>query len=303
LNKIEIYNNLKEFGLDVLIDESMSKHTSFKIGGNADILVKPTSMIQIKQIIDFCKKKNIKYIVIGNGTNLLVKDGGIRELVIKIGPDFNNIEIKENYITASSGTSLIALSHLAYKHGLGGLEFACGIPGTLGGAIKMNAGAFKGEMSDIVYSTKYLNENGEICEIKENQHRFAYRESIFDNNSDLIILESTLRLFEKDKTEIKERMDYCTNYRKEKQPINYPSAGSSFKRPEGHFPGQLIEECGLKGFRVGGAEVSTLHANFIINSNNATAKDVLELMEYIQKKVYDKFNVNLEPEIKVIGED
>lgn len=303
MNKIEIYNNLKEFGLDVLIDESMSKHTSFKIGGNADILVKPTSMIQIKQIIDFCKKKNIKYIVIGNGTNLLVKDGGIRELVIKIGPDFNNIEIKENYITASSGTSLIALSHLAYKHGLGGLEFACGIPGTLGGAIKMNAGAFKGEMSDIVYSTKYLNENGEICEIKENQHRFAYRESIFDNNSDLIILESTLRLFEKDKTEIKERMDYCTNYRKEKQPINYPSAGSSFKRPEGHFPGQLIEECGLKGFRVGGAEVSTLHANFIINSNNATAKDVLELMEYIQKKVYDKFNVNLEPEIKVIGED
>lgn len=303
MNKIDIYNSLKELGIDLYLDEPMSKHTSFKIGGNADILVKPTSMSQIKQTINFCKQKDVKYIVIGNGTNLLVKDGGIRELVIKIGPDFNNIEVKDNFITASAGTPLIAISHLAYKHGLGGLEFACGIPGTLGGAIKMNAGAFKGEMSDIVYSTKYLDENGEICEINENQHRFAYRGSIFDDNSNLIILESTLKLVTKDKTKIKERMDYCTNYRKEKQPINYPSAGSSFKRPEGHFPGQLIEECGLKGYKIGGAEVSTLHANFIINSNNATAKDVLELMEYIQKKVYDKFSVKLEPEIKVIGED
>ncbi len=303
MDKLKVYNELKDKFNQIYLDESMKKHTSFKTGGNADILIKPENVNEIQEIFNYCDTNTIPHLVIGNGTNLLVKDSGIRGVVIKLSNNLNSYKIEGEYITAGAGTSVIALSNEAYNNGLGGLEFACGIPGTLGGAIKMNAGCFKGEMSDVVYKTKYLDENNEIQEITENLHRFEYRKSIFHENEKLIILESTLKLYKKDKQEIKEIMEHNNSVRREKQPTAMPSAGSSFKRPEGYFPGQLIEDCGLKGYKIGGAEVSTLHANFIVNSGNATSKDVLDLMDYVKQKVKEKFNVQLEEEIQIIGED
>lgn len=302
MNKLHVYNDLKD-NYEIYMDESMKKHTSFKTGGNADILVKPKNIEEIITLINYFKQNNIEYLVIGNGTNLLVKDGGIRKAVIKIGKNFGEYKVDGEYITASSGCPIIALSKLATENSLSGLEFACGIPGTLGGAIKMNAGCFKGQMSDIIYSTKYLDEKGNICEIKNEEHEFDYRSSVFHKNDKLVILESILKLNKGDYEEIKAKVEYNNNFRREKQPIMYPSAGSSFKRPEGHFPGKLIEDCGLKGYTIGGAQVSTLHANFIINIGNATSKDILDLLKYVQKKVFEKFNVKLEMEIEVVGED
>ena len=302
MNKLQVYNDLKD-NYEIYMDESMKKHTSFKTGGNADILVKPKNIDEIISLINYFKENNIEYLVIGNGTNLLVKDGGIRKAIIKIGKSFGNYEVNGEYITASSGCPIIALSKLATQNSLSGLEFACGIPGTLGGAIKMNAGCFKGQMSDIVCSTKYLDEKGNICEIKNEEHEFDYRSSVFHKNNKLVILESTLKLTKGNIDEIKEKVEYNNNFRREKQPINFPSAGSSFKRPEGYFPGKLIEDCGLKGYTIGGAQVSTLHANFIVNIGGATSKDILDLCKYVQDKVFEEFNVKLEMEIEVVGED
>ncbi len=302
MNKHKVYSDLKE-NYEIYIDESMKKHTSFKTGGNADILVKPKSVEEIINLINYFKQNDIEYIVIGNGTNLLVKDSGIRKAVIKIGKSFGSYKVEGEYITASSGMPVIALSKFATENSLSGLEFASGIPGTLGGALKMNAGCFKGQMSDLVYSTKYINEKGEICEIINEEHKFGYRTSIFHENNKLIILESTLKLTKGNIDEIKEKVEYNNNYRREKQPINYPSAGSTFKRPEGHFPGKLIEDCGLKGYTIGGAQVSELHANFIINIGDATSKDILDLAKYVQDKVFEEFNVKLELEIEIVGED
>lgn len=280
---------------NIFVNEPMKKHTTFRAGGNADYLVTPTSKEEIIELL----KIDIPKTVIGNGSNLLVKDGGIRGLVIQLSKN-DRYTINENVIEAGSGIFVAKLSQLALKEGLTGLEFACGIPGTLGGAIYMNAGAYGGEMSNVVVETEFLKENGEIETITD--HQFAYRKSIFQNMNG-IILSSRLKLEKGNVDEIKSKMDEYKTARNTKQPINFPSAGSTFKRPEGYFAGKLIEDAGLKGYRIGGAEVSTLHAGFVINADNATSKDILELISYIQKTVNEKFGVNLETEVKIIGED
>lgn len=280
---------------NIFVNEPMKKHTTFRTGGNADYLVTPTSKEEIIELL----KIDIPKTVIGNGSNLLVKDGGIRGLVIQLLKN-DRYTINENVIEAGSGIFVAKLSQLALKEGLTGLEFACGIPGTLGGAIYMNAGAYGGEMSDVVVETEFLKENGEIETITD--HQFAYRKSIFQNMNG-IILSSRLKLEKGNVDEIKSKMDEYKTARNTKQPVNFPSAGSTFKRPEGYFAGKLIEDAGLKGYRIGGAEVSTLHAGFVINADNATSKDILELISYIQKTVNEKFGVNLETEVKIIGED
>ena len=279
---------------NIFVDEPMKKHTTFRTGGNADYLVMPENREEIEKLLMLDCPKTI----IGNGSNLLVKDGGIRGLVIKLIKN-NKYRIKDNIIEADSGCFIAKLSQEALLNELTGLEFACGIPGTLGGAVMMNAGAYGSEMSNIVYETDYIKTDGEIITITN--HEFGYRKSIFED-MDGIILSSKLRLEKGNQSEIKAKMDEYMLSRNAKQPVTYPSAGSTFKRPEGYFAGKLIEDAGLKGYKVGGAEVSSLHAGFIINSNNATSKDILDLISHIQKVVNEKFGVMLETEVRVIGE-
>lgn len=299
----EIYSKMLEFlsKEQIYLNEPMSKHTSFKIGGPADIFVKPKNIDELKNIIKIAKENNIQTTVIGNGSNLLVKDGGIRGIVIK--PEFKEIEfLEDNKVRVGSGVLLSKIANEAYNTGLSGLEFASGIPGNLGGAIRMNAGAYGSEFKDIVISSEYLDEDLNIHEISNEEHEFEYRHSRFCENKNDIIISTVLQLKEADKEEIKVKMDENNNSRREKQPINFPNAGSTFKRGEGYITAELIDKCNLKGYNVGDACVSEKHAGFIVNKGNATAKDVLELIDIVKKKVYEKFNVNIELEIEVLGE-
>lgn len=279
---------------NIYVDEPMSKHTTFKTGGVADFLVIPQNKKELIELL----KIDVEKTIIGNGSNLLVKDGGIRGIVIKT-TGLKNYTVNENIIIAESGVLLSKLSNLAKENSLTGLEFACGIPGTLGGAVMMNAGAYGGEMSNIVVETEYADLEGKVCVIKE--HEFDYRKSFFTNKQ-YIILESKIKLQKGNKEEIENKMKELMQSRNSKQPIDKPSAGSTFKRPEGYFAGKLIEDAGLKGYKIGGAEVSNLHAGFIINSGNATSKDILDLIKYVQDKVKNEFGVDLEPEVRIIGE-
>ncbi|HHV60599.1 MAG TPA: UDP-N-acetylmuramate dehydrogenase [Clostridiaceae bacterium] len=283
-------------------DEPMKNHTSFKIGGPADVLVLPESIEQIAKIVDFCNTQNIPFLVIGNGTNLLVKDKGIRGVVIKLCSNFNRIAVCENKILAQAGALLSKISVVAMENRLSGMEQISGIPGTLGGAVTMNAGAYGLEMKEIIVKTKYLDTEGRILEIDNAAHNFENRTSIFQHNGG-IVLESVISLYPGDKNEIREKMKEYKRRRNEKQPVELPSAGSVFRRPPGYYAGKLIEDCGLKGFKIGGAEVSPKHGGFIVNTNNASARDVLELIEYIQNMVYSRFGVELNTEVKIVGED
>lgn len=276
-------------------DEPMKNHTSFKIGGPADFLVTPRDARDISRIIK--NLKNIPYYVIGNGSNILVKDEGYRGVIIKIGNKMSKFLIEGNTITAQSGVPLGRLASKAQEAGLTGLEFASGIPGTLGGAVLMNAGAYDGEMKQVVISTEYIDENGNINEITD--HKFGYRCSFF-TDTNFIIVKSKLQLQEGDKSEIREKMAELNKRRREKQPLEYPSAGSTFKRPEGYFVGKLMEDAGLKGYTVGGAQISEKHGGFVINKGNATCADVLQLIEDVSSEIYCRFGVELEPEIKII---
>lgn len=287
LNKITAKEN-------IFIDEPMSNHTTFKTGGNADYLVIPQNKLEMIELL----KLDISKTIIGNGSNLLVKDGGIRGLVIKT-TSLKNYSVEDETIIAEAGILLSKLSNIAKDNSLTGLEFASGIPGTLGGAVMMNAGAYGGEISNVVYETEYADINGNVY--ITNEHDFGYRKSMF-TNSEFTILESKIKLAKGDKEEISIKMKELMKSRNEKQPVNMPSAGSTFKRPEGHFAGKLIEDAGLKGYKIGGAEVSTLHAGFIVNSGNATSKDILALIKHIQNKVKNEFGVDLEPEVRIIGE-
>ena len=304
LNKQTIYNDLKQKLDNVFIDEKMSNHTSFKTGGNADIFAKLTSEDEVKYVLQYAKKNKIPITVIGNGTNLLVRDGGIRGIVIQV--DLKNIEVinseEKIIIKAGSGVSLARLSNIAKENSGAGLEFAIGIPGTLGGAIKMNAGAYGAEMQNVIKNTKYIDLDGNIKIIENKEHEFEYRNSIFSKING-IILESVIELPKGKLEEIETQMKTNMKSRIEKQPVDKPSAGSTFKRGNGYITAQLIDECGLKGCQIGGAKVSLKHAGFVINVGNATSKDILDLIEYIQAKVYEKFNVKIEPEIQIIGED
>ena len=280
--------------------ESMKKHTTFKIGGECDIMCEPQSVDEIRAVVDFAKTEKIPYFVMGNGSNLLVSDKGIRGIVIKISDTFSDVNIDGNVIYAECGVLLTRLAKMAQKEGLSGMENISGIPGTLGGAIYMNAGAYGSEIADIIKEVTYL-EDGEIITANKDGLGFGYRKSIF-TDKDAIILSCVIELENGNQEEIDEKVREVTKKRCEKQPLNYPSAGSTFKRPEGFFAGKLIEDCGLKGASVGGAMVSKKHAGFVINTGDATASDVLSLIEKIQQTVYENFGVEIEPEIKLTGE-
>ncbi|MBE7015472.1 MAG: UDP-N-acetylmuramate dehydrogenase [Ruminococcaceae bacterium] len=284
--------------MNIVYNELMKNHTSFKIGGPCDEFAQVTSEEEVAELIEYAKSKGIPYTVMGNGSNLLVSDKGIRGLVIKLAKGFEKAEVSGNSIICQSGILLSKLSNFALKNNLSGLEFASGIPGTLGGAIYMNAGAYGGEMKDVVREVTYL-ENGEIK--TSSQCDFGYRHSIF-TDSDAIILSARLELCKGEYDVIKARMEELSAKRNEKQPLSMPSAGSTFKRPEGYFAGKLIEDAGLRGFSIGGAMVSEKHCGFVVNCGNATCSDVVELIHHVQKVVYDKFGVKLEPEVKILGE-
>ncbi len=282
----------------VLKNEMMSKHTSFKVGGPVDLFITVETIEQLKDTIKILKHQNIEYKVIGNGSNLLVKDEGYRGAIIK--PSFNSIEIKEDIVEVGAGVKNGMLAQKLLQKELAGFEFAAGIPGTIGGAMIMNAGAHGREMKDIVDAVTYYNcENDEIETIKKEECNFEYRNSKF-KNSNVIIIKAILKLQKANSIEIKQKMDEYKQFRIEKQPIEYPSAGSTFKRGADFITAKLIDEAGLKGYTIGGAQVSEKHAGFIINKNNATATDIINLIEEVQKIVYEKFNKKIELEIEII---
>ena len=284
---------------DIYFNEPMKNHTTFKIGGNADVFIIAKSEDSLLSILLLCKEYNIPFYVIGAGSNLLVGDKGIRGAVIKYSS--NQAVCNGNVITAEAGISLAALSKFALSNSLSGLEFASGIPGFLGGAIYMNAGAYGSEMKDIVFETEYVDSDGNTGVLKDDEHQFSYRHSIYTNSNKYVTL-AKIRLVPADKAQISARMAELSKKRSEKQPLTYPSAGSTFKRPEGHFAAKLIEDAGLKGYTIGGAMVSEKHSGFVINTGDATASDVLKLTEHIKNTVMTKFNVELNCEIKMIGE-
>ena len=301
-----MYEGIKDIvsdKVDIIYDEEMSKHTSFKIGGKADIFAVVDSVEDLIQIEKYAKENNIFTFIMGNGSNLLVSDSGIRGIVIKLGDEFKKISIEEEYITVGAACSINALAQSALGNELTGFEWAFGIPGSVGGAVFMNAGAYGGSMSDVVFETTYLDENYNLCKLEKEAHKFGYRKSVFKiKEVNGIILSTKIKLKKGDKKEIWEGMQKYINARIDKQPLNMPSAGSVFKRPDGHFVGKMIEDLGLKGFTVGGAQVSEKHAGFIVNLGNATSKDVKELIKYIQSKVKEQYNVDLETEVLEVGE-
>ena len=301
-----MYNEIALFaekcGATVIKDAPMKKYTSFRCGCNASVLVIPDCVETLKKIIDFCNLKSVKPLIIGNGSNLLVSDNGINGVVIKIGSDISKIELlDETTIRCEAGASLKSLCMFALENSLSGLEFAYGIPGTLGGAVYMNAGAYGGEMKDVLVSTTHIDSNGEFGELTQENLKLVYRGSAYTDN-DYTIVSAVMKLKKADKKDIKEAMDDKLQKRKDKQPLEYGSAGSTFKRPTGYFAGALIEQSGLKGYTVGGAQVSEKHAGFVINKDNATSTDVINLIRDVQKIVYEKHGVMLETEVKIIGE-
>ncbi len=285
----------------ILFDEPMKKHISFKVGGPANFLLLPENSGDILKALEFCDKFKINYYILGNGSNVLVKDNGFDGMIIKIGKQFSDIELNDDIITAKAGVLLSELANFAMENSFTGLEFASGIPGTLGGAVFMNAGAYGGEMKDIIFEVEVLDiDNKNVIILKNEQMNFGYRKSIIQDGN-YIVLSAKIKLAKGDKSEIIERTKELTKQRKEKQPLEFPSAGSTFKRPEGYFAGKLIMDSGLRGAKIGGAMVSEKHCGFVVNYNNATAKDIIELINYIKAKVYENYEVILEPEVRIIG--
>lgn len=297
-----IINELSEIcGLDaVLQNVSLKDYTSIKVGGNADVIVLPDSIEKIKDCITLLRKKNITYMIKGNGSNLVFSDEGFRGVIIEVCSKLSKIEVDGEYMVAEAGALLSQAANRALAHSLTGLEFASGIPGTVGGAAFMNAGAYDGDMSGVIVETLNLDREGNFVTLKGEEHGFSYRNSKIQQN-DLICLRVTMKLQRGNPEEIRAKMKDLNARRREKQPLDMPSAGSVFKRPPGHYAGKLIQDCGLKGFSIGGAQVSGKHCGFIVNTGNATAKDIVDLISYIQKTVYEKTGVLLEPEVRIIG--
>ena len=285
----------------VLTDEPMKNHTSFRIGGPADYFVMPLDEEALKNTISCVKDAGVSYAIIGNGTNLLVGDGGYRGVIIQLYKNFGDMRIEGERIYAKSGVLLSAAARAAARESLTGMEFASGIPGTLGGAVVMNAGAYGGEMKNIAESVRLLNQDGIIEEVPGEKMQFSYRNSKAQNDHD-IILGAVLKLQKGDPEAIRARMEELKEQRTSKQPLDLPSAGSTFKRPAGYFAGKLIMDAGLRGFRVGGAMVSEKHCGFVVNTGDATAADVVSLMDAVKQRVQEQFHVELEPEVKRIGE-
>lgn len=285
----------------VFTEEAMSQHTTFKIGGPADYFLMPDKGENVGRVIKICKEKEIPYFILGNGSNLLVGDGGYRGAVIQIYRNMSSVTVEGNEITAQAGALLSAVAAAAKNASLTGFEFAGGIPGTIGGAVVMNAGAYGGEMKDVLTEVTVMNAEGDIFTLPTEELELGYRTSII-KTAGYIVLEAKIRLKEGDPEVIRETMKDLTIRRTTKQPLEYPSAGSTFKRPEGYFAGKLIMDSGLAGYQVGGAQVSEKHCGFVINAGDATARDVRTLMDNVRDIVYKKYGVTLEPEVKFLGE-
>lgn len=300
--KADLLEQIKTICRNTEENASMARYTTFRIGGAAEVLCEPESREEVCGLVSLLKDKNEPYTIIGNGSNLLVSDAGIDGVVIRIARRMNKAEVLGEKISAESGILLSELSSVAAKAGLTGLEFASGIPGTLGGAIYMNAGAYGGEIGALIETVTYISEDGAIKTSGREELSFGYRKSSFSENGG-ILLGCTLALSEGNEKEIRKKMQELAKKRAEKQPLSYPSAGSAFKRPEGYFAGALIEEAGLKGFRIGGAGISEKHAGFLVNYGGATAKDVRAVIRYVQETVQKKSGVFLEPEIRMIGRE
>lgn len=284
----------------VRYDEPLKNHTTFKIGGNCIALIEPREISDIIEAVKICRKNNIKFFVIGNGSNLLVPDEGYNGVIIKLKSEFSKIEVEGYYLIVNSGAKLSEVYTVAYENSLTGFEFASGIPGTIGGAIYMNAGAYGGEMKDIVESVEVLDlDNFELRELKNEELEFSYRKSIIQRRN-YIVTTIKLKLQKGNKEKINAVYEDLRERRNSKQPLNFGSAGSTFKRPEGHFASKLIEDAGLKGYHINDAWVSEKHSGFIVNKGNASFKEVMELIEYVQKVVFEKFGVKLETEVRIL---
>lgn len=295
----EIINEIEKLlGYEnVLINESMKNHTTFKIGGLCDVFVKPKTVEQVKEVVKLLQDNNINYYIVGNGSNLLVSDEGYRGVIINLFNNFSDITVKDDIITANAGALLGKIGHVALDNGLKGFEFATGIPGTLGGAVVMNAGAYGGEMKDVLVSATVLTKDGDIVTLSNEELELSYRSSIIEKNG-YIVLSADIKLSKGDKDEIKALISELATRRRDKQPLEYPSAGSTFKRPKDNFAGKLIMDAGLRGYSVGGAMVSEKHCGFVINKDNATCKDVIELTDNVKQKVKEQFGIELELEVK-----
>lgn len=287
-------------GSGIFMEEPMKKHTTFRVGGPADVLVQPDETA-LAAILALCRQNHVPYSFIGNGSNLLVGDKGIRGVVIEMTDPMGNIEVDGTKITAQAGAMLSKIANTAASNGLGGMEFAAGIPGSVGGAVVMNAGAYGGEMKDIIEKVYVLDENGAQLELDRDALDLGYRHSCIPKKK-YIVTKVVLELVPRNEAEIRSEMKELNEKRAEKQPLQYPSAGSTFKRPEGYFAGKLIMDAGLRGYQVGGAQVSEKHCGFVINKGDATAADICQLMRDVSDKVQAQFGVVLEPEVKMIGE-
>lgn len=303
MDKLMIENRLKEIlpHDNVKIDEELNKYTYTKIGGKADFLLFPTDYKQVQDAYQFALEVDLPVTILGNGSNVLIRDGGIRGVVINL-TKLVDITLENNKVIAQCGAAIIDTSRFALKHSLTGLEFACGIPGSVGGALYMNAGAYGGEVSDVLESAKVLTKQGEVITVSKEELELGYRTSSIDKNG-WVALEGTFSLSEGNHDLIKEKMDELTFLRESKQPLEFPSCGSVFKRPPNHFAGKLIQDSGLQGTQIGGAQVSTKHAGFIVNVDKATANDYLSLIHHVQKTVKQNYNVDLETEVRIIGEE
>lgn len=285
---------------NICLQESMASHTTFRIGGLADCFVQLENTEQLIKVQKYLSQVGVPFFVLGNGSNLLVSDAGFRGVILQIGPKMNRVTVEGNVIVAQAGASMAQIARTAMEHELTGMEFASGIPGTIGGGVVMNAGAYGGELSQIVTQVNVVNSEGGIMELDNETMEFGYRTSTIRNNP-FTVTEVILRLEKGDRQQIRERMEELAAKRREKQPLEYPSAGSTFKRPAGHYAGQLIMEAGLRGLQCGGAKVSDKHCGFVINTGNATAEDVRKLIREVQARVKDQFNVDLETEVLFLG--
>ena len=284
----------------ILYNETMKKHTTFRVGGEAEYFLMPSSVEEIQAVLELLKEYQIPFLTVGNGSNLLVGDKGLEGAVLHLGRNFSDIRIEGTKVCAQAGALLSAIAKHAAKAELTGLEFAAGIPGSLGGAVTMNAGAYGGEMQQVITSVCVLTEDGQVKTIKKENMEFGYRHSIVPKQK-LIVLSAEFELKKGVEAEIRAQMDDLAKRRREKQPLEFGSAGSTFKRPEGYFAGKLIMDAGLSGFTVGGARVSEKHCGFVINGGDATAQDVIDVMEHVKKTVKEKFSVELEPEVRFAG--
>ena len=300
--KINYIEELKNICGTVLLNEPMSLHTSFRTGGPAEVFIKAESTENIISAIDIAKKYNKQYIITGNGSNILVKDGGIDGIVINIGNEMSKIKCDGTKIYAQAGAMLSALATAAADEELTGLEFASGIPGTVGGAVFMNAGAYDGEIKDVIEYADVIDSEGNTYRLIKDELELSYRHSVIAEKN-MIVVGAMFNLNKGIKKNITDKMADFAKRRRDKQPLNYPSAGSTFKRPEGYFAGKLIEDSGLKGKTVGGAQVSEKHAGFVVNIGNATSSDIIALMDGCIETVYNKFGVKLEPEVRILGKD